>query len=55
MRDQLDIFGAPPAPALPDGFRYQPDLLSPDEEEALDTLEALLVRFRNEPGWDQEN
>jgi hypothetical protein len=35
--DQLDIFGAAPdpAPALPDGFRYAPDVLSPADERAL--------------------
>ena len=39
MRDQLDIFGAPAAPTLPDGFRYQPELISRDAERAL--LEAI--------------
>ena len=37
------------------GDRAVIEAVGPDEEEALDTLEALLVRFRNEPGWDQEN
>ncbi len=30
---EADLFGAPSA--LPEGFRYHPDLLSADEEEAL--------------------
>jgi alkylated DNA repair dioxygenase AlkB len=36
-RKQLDMFGADAGagPALPDGFRYQPDLLARDEEQAL--------------------
>ena len=37
------------------GDRAVIEAVGPDEEEALDTLEALLVRFRDEPGWDQEN
>ena len=32
-RGQLDLFGA--GPALPEGFRYAPDLLAPAEERAL--------------------
>ena len=47
QRDQLDMFGAAPAPgpALPDGFRYQADVLSPDEERALlDEIRALPFR-----------
>jgi alkylated DNA repair dioxygenase AlkB len=44
MRDQLDMFGAAAAgPALPDGFRYQPELLTRDEER------ALLEEFRALP------
>ena len=35
MPDQLDIFGAPPVPALPEGFAYADDLISRDEERAL--------------------
>jgi alkylated DNA repair dioxygenase AlkB len=31
---QLDIFGAP-APALPEGFRYQADLVAPADERTL--------------------
>jgi alkylated DNA repair dioxygenase AlkB len=31
---QPDLFGVAP-PSLPDGFRYQPDALSPAEEQAL--------------------
>ena len=41
MRDQLSLLGA--APQLPDGFKYQPSLLSPAEEE------ALLARVRELP------
>jgi alkylated DNA repair dioxygenase AlkB len=33
MPDQLSLFGA--APALPEGFRYEPDVVSPDEEQSL--------------------
>src|SRR3954464_4987681 len=32
MADQLGLFGRP---RLPDGFRYQPELISPDEESKL--------------------
>ena len=40
--DQIDLFGAPAGPALPDGFRYQPDLITPDEEAAvLDHMHEL--------------
>lgn len=36
MKSQLTLFGAPAAgPALPHGFRYQPEIISPDEEEKL--------------------
>jgi len=36
MPRQLDFFGQGPAlPALPEGFRYQPDLVAPGEEAAL--------------------
>jgi alkylated DNA repair dioxygenase AlkB len=39
MTDQLGLFGGP---RLPEGFRYQPDLISPDEErELLDHIRAL--------------
>jgi alkylated DNA repair dioxygenase AlkB len=36
-RKQLDMFGAEidTGPSLPEGFRYQPDLLTPAEETAL--------------------
>jgi phosphotransferase system HPr (HPr) family protein len=37
------------------GDRAVIEAVGPDEEEALETLETLLVRFRDEPGWDQEN
>ena len=30
-----DLFGPPPLAAAPEGFRYQPDLLTPDEEARL--------------------
>jgi alkylated DNA repair dioxygenase AlkB len=33
MHDQLNLFGA--GPALPAGFRYQPELVTPDDEAAL--------------------
>lgn len=33
MVDQLKLFGAPTQ--LPEGFRYEPDLISPAEEESL--------------------
>jgi alkylated DNA repair dioxygenase AlkB len=40
---QLDIFGA--EPVLPDGFRYQPDVVSPADEQALvDAVTALPFR-----------
>lgn len=37
MSTQLALFDVPPAheTAAPDGFRYQPELLVPDEEQAL--------------------
>src|SRR5271168_1324873 len=37
---EADLFGAPAA--LPEGFRYRPDLLSADEEEALASELAAL-------------
>ena len=41
-RDQLDIFGTPAGPALPEGFRYQPEVISRDEERALlESFQAL--------------
>jgi alkylated DNA repair dioxygenase AlkB len=33
MQKQASLF--PAAPALPEGFRYQPDLITPDQESAL--------------------
>ena len=48
MPRQLDIFGRGPGPALPDGFRYQPDLLSSADEA------ALLERVRELPFKDFE-
>lgn len=41
MKSELDLFGA--APSLPEGFRYQPDIIPPDEER------ALLERIRELP------
>lgn len=46
MHDQLTLFGA--APALPEGFRYQPDVVPPDDER------ALLQRVRELPFRDFE-
>ena len=44
MRDQLTLFDVP-APALPDGFRYQADLLTADAEAALvRQVQALPLR-----------
>jgi alkylated DNA repair dioxygenase AlkB len=47
-QSQLDIFGPPPpapAPRLPEGFRYQPELLSPADEGALvGAVRALPLR-----------
>ena len=40
-RNQLDIFGA--APTFPDGFRYQPDVISTEQER------DLLERIRDLP------
>lgn len=45
---QLDIFGEPAGPALPDGFAYATDLITPDEEH------ALLERVRRLPFRDFE-
>ena len=33
MHDQMDLFGA--GPKLPEGFRYRPDVVAPDDERAL--------------------
>lgn len=46
MPGQLTLFG--PGPAMPDGFRYQPDLVSPADEA------ALLARVRELPFKDFE-
>lgn len=35
MGDQLSMFDTPLPGALPEGFRYQPDVVSPDDESAL--------------------
>ncbi|HET7458156.1 MAG TPA: alpha-ketoglutarate-dependent dioxygenase AlkB [Gemmatimonadaceae bacterium] len=43
MPSQLSLFGA--GPALPDGFRYQPDVVSPGDEAALvERVRALPFR-----------
>ena len=43
MHDQLQLFGA--GPRMPDGFRYQPDVISPAEErELLDHVRELPFR-----------
>ena len=40
MPNQLTLFGA--GPTLPDGFKYQPDVVSPDDERRLlDRVRAL--------------
>jgi alkylated DNA repair dioxygenase AlkB len=45
MTHQLDIFGAPPAPALPEGFVYRDDVITPERERALvDEIRALPFR-----------
>jgi len=45
MSHQLDIFGAPPAPALPEGFVYRDDVVSAERERALvDEIRALPFR-----------
>ena len=46
MHDQLTLFGGgPPAPALPEGFRYAPDVVPPEDERALlPLLRALPFR-----------
>jgi len=53
MRQQFDLFGGPdpgpgPGPALPDGFKYAPDLLGPADEA------ALLAHVRELPFRDFE-
>ena len=47
MPDQMDLFGAPAAPARawPPGFRYAPDVVPPDMEEAL-LREVRALPFR---------
>ena len=45
MNHQLDIFGAPPAPALPEGFVYRDEVISADQERALvERIRALPFR-----------
>ena len=45
MNHQLDIFGAPPAPALPEGFVYRADVITPERERALvERIRALPFR-----------
>ncbi len=46
MRDQLSLFGG--GPALPDGFRYEPDVITPDVER------QLLAQLRELPFRDFE-
>ena len=53
MRQQFDLFGGPdpgpdPGPALPDGFKYAPDLLGAADEA------ALLAHVRELPFRDFE-
>lgn len=50
MPQQTDLFGAAPEPepAFPPGFRYQPDVITPDEER------ALLAEIRGLPFRDFE-
>jgi alkylated DNA repair dioxygenase AlkB len=45
VSSQFDFFGGPPAPDYPDGFRYKPDLITPDDESALiDRIRQLPFR-----------
>lgn len=44
MRDQLGLFGE--GPSLPDGFKYRPDVITPEDET------ALLERARELPFRD---
>jgi alkylated DNA repair dioxygenase AlkB len=48
MPDQMDLFGAPPAPARawPPGFRYEPDVVPPAMEDAL-LREVRALPFRD--------
>jgi alkylated DNA repair dioxygenase AlkB len=39
---QADLFGGAPAPDVPEGLRYQPELITPGEEQALAALLAEL-------------
>jgi len=48
MQDQLGLFGAPTRPSLPEGFRYQPGVISPGAEE------ELLAHVRELPFKDFE-
>jgi len=49
MSDQLALFDSqPPQPTLPDGFRYAPDVVAPDDET------ALLAHVRELPFRDFE-
>jgi alkylated DNA repair dioxygenase AlkB len=45
MRHQIDLFGAEPARPLPEGFRYQPELVTPEAEAAL-LAEIRTLPFR---------
>ena len=45
MQDQLQLFGAPAGPKLPEGFRYAPDVITADQERVvLQEVEALPFR-----------
>lgn len=45
MADQLSMFDAPAPRALPEGFRYQPDVVSPDDAREL-IARVQLLPFR---------
>jgi alkylated DNA repair dioxygenase AlkB len=48
MQDQPGLFGASARPSLPEGFRYQPEVMSPDAEQ------ELLAHVRELPFKDFE-
>jgi alkylated DNA repair dioxygenase AlkB len=51
MADQLSMF-AEPAPALPEGFRYRAELITPDAERALvERIAALPFRALEFQGY----
>ena len=53
--DQIDLFGAPAEPAepkLPEGFRYERDVITPDEEaRVLEQVRALPFKEFEFHGW----